>query len=242
MLPSNIKHICSTVKTSYNISFPSSLFSFSFSFTCSVLFIIFGKIRFNSHYCIESEMEHTDNVFRLLSVIPFFKVLYMPFIQCFLVHRNAHTLHVLLFIHKVPFARSFMIGWTRSTQRYVSIRVGQWAFICCRCPSLLRSPGTEQLAARVCSYHISPTLQHFAPGAVYRIMTGFLFPKPAGETVREADVESSEAGDWRCWCIRSGSQSGSSCASLMILQTQAQDRFTGWRDGKNFSRHTGLLL
>lgn len=237
MLPSNIKHICSTVKTSYNISFPSSLFSFSFSFTCSVLFIIFGKIRFNSHYCIESEMEHTDNVFRLLSVIPFFKVLYMPFIQCFLVHRNAHTLHVLLFIHKVPFARSFMIGWTRSTQRYVSIRVGQWAFICCRCPSLLRSPGTEQLAARVCSYHISPTLQHFAPEQFTVLWQGF--------SSRNLQGRRSERRMWKALKPETGG-AGASVAAL----NQARAVLLWW-----FCRHkhridlqdeemerTGLLL
>lgn len=129
-------------------------------------------------------------------------------ISVFKVHGNAHTLHVSLFIHKVPFARSSVIGWTGSTQRYVSIRDGQWER-----SSAADAPASSARRVQCSSCVQLPQFLKLFNTVLREQFTVLWRSSPGGETLKEVDVESSEAGERRCRCIRSGSQSGVSCAS-----------------------------
>lgn len=142
--------------------------------------------------------------FQFVNVIPFFKVL-SAFLRCMEMRtpctcRCSFIKYPLLVVPSLA-GRGLRSATCLSESANESVR-------------LLPMPQPPTLAgyraARVCSYHSfsnSSTLCSGSSSLYYDRSS------PGGETLKEVDVESSEAGERRCRCIRSGSQSGVSCAS-----------------------------
>lgn len=147
-------------------------------------------------------------------------------------HGNTRTLHVSLFIHKVPFARSAVIGWTESTLRYVSAWVGQW--------ERSAAPDAPACSARRVQSSSCVQLSQFL-----QLFNTALREQYCGraslQPLLHLNLEERDGrwGGWEeLWCwryIRSSSQSGVSCASVVAdnsaeLCTGSIYRMMRWKE------------